>query len=277
MNSVPFPVEAPYRVKSDLVKLVPNLHGPVVFFDQNRAQYAAQKQVVITSADAVGKPVFQCMPHLSPTLVAQTVAEVSSVLGIDEAGEAFTSPDALALYLQDDWVVMGDGGGSSSNVCQMLHVCFPSGWRPEEKLGLSMRQIHQPVADGGKLLAASDALTTAMLAKGPFVRYVWTLAPEPNLRRHPDNAFRVPIGTTVSLDNIWFRCERQVTVPLPVSGRSLFLIRVFVAPLQEICATQERRQLLRESLASMSDATIAYKGISELRHAVLAGWATLAT
>jgi hypothetical protein len=65
----------------------------------------------------------------------------------------------------------------------------------------------------------------------------------------------------------WFRCERQVSVPLPGSpdwpgGLALFLIRLHVAPLDTVADTPIRRAVLREALASMSAATLAYKGLA---------------
>jgi Protein of unknown function (DUF3445) len=274
MNSVPFPVEAPYRVKSDLVKLLPDVHGPVLFYDQLAQEYFEQKRCLIDNGHASEKSIFQVANSMGCDHVASTVAEIVTELGCKVPA---LTPDALALALQDDWVVMDENG-----VCQMLHVCFPSGWRPEEKVGLSMRQIHQPVADGAKLLAASDVLSNAMKQKGPFVRYVWTLSPEASLDRHPDRCLKLVGGTEgsaasahseIKVDQIWFRCERQVTVPLRASGRSLFLIRIFVAPLLEVCATTERRSLMKSSLASMSDAVVGYKGIADLRRTVLQSFA----
>lgn len=69
-----------------------------------------------------------------------------------------------------------------------------------------------------------------------------------------------------------FRCERQVTLGLPALGASLFLIRVHVAPLLEVCTDPQRRARLVAALRSMSDDVVAYKNLQRLRERVLAAW-----
>ncbi len=189
---------------------------------------------------------------------------------------------ALALSLQEDLVLMGwpgpglTGDAASPDAGQGLvalaaSVVFPSGWDPGERIGRPLRSIHGPVADGERLRLASTALSRAMVDKGPFVRHIWTLAPDGALARWPGAAASAPaVGGT--LDDLWFRCERQVTLPLPRVGASLFLIRVFLAPLIAVAADAERRARLVASLASMSDAVIAYKGLGALRERVLQTW-----
>jgi hypothetical protein len=193
---------------------------------------------------------------------------------------------ALSLTLQEDLVLMGwpgpgpTGDAASPDAEQGLvalaaSVVSPSGWDPGERIGQPLQAIHGPVADGERLRLASTALSRAMVDKGPFVRYIWTLAPDGAMARWPGAAASPPAGGG-SLDDLWFRCERQVTLPLPRVGASLFLIRVFMAPLTEVAADAERRARLVASLASMSDAVIAYKGLGALRERVLRAWGGLA-
>ena len=178
--------------------------------------------------------------------------------------------------MQEDWVVMHNPGGSGGSVppggsqAEWLHVCFPSGWAPSDKVGRPLGEIHRPVADGDGLRAASECLTRDMHSKGPFVRHVWTLSASAALARDPDAA---PIAPPDTIDAVQFRCERQVTVPLDVPGRAIFLIRVYVAPLVQIAADASRRATLRAALSSMSDAVVRYKAIGPLRELVLREWA----
>lgn len=163
----------------------------------------------------------------------------------------------LTLSLQEDFAVMvPDAAGALR--ARVLSVCFPSGWRPAEKLDQSFRQLHEPVADAQDLMAAAPALSQAMCSKGPFVRYVWTIAGNADRGRLPGvDSF----AHAASVDDLWFRCERQVTVPL-AGQASLFLIRVFVSPLRQVVHSAERWVTLQKALASMSPAMIAYKGLS---------------
>ena len=65
---------------------------------------------------------------------------------------------------------------------------------------------------------------------------------------------------------------RQVTMPLPEWRSALFLIRVFVAPLASVAADDSRRARIVESLRSMSDDVVKYKGLAAAREAVLREW-----
>lgn len=181
---------------------------------------------------------------------------------------------AVSLGLQEDLALMGypEAGAPSASLDALgLSVVFPSGWDPAEKLGQGLGAIHGPVADGEALRRASANLARAMVEKGPFERHVWTLTADAALARWPGDPrpAAVPHADPATL---FFRCERQVTVPLPRAGASLFLIRVHVAPLGEVCADPQRRSRLVASLRSMSESVVAYKGIAAIREQVLATW-----
>ncbi len=168
---------------------------------------------------------------------------------------------ALGLALQEDlaWVE-ADAPGEAARAI-LLHVCWPSGWDPAAKVGLDFATLHAPVADADLLRASARPLSRALLSQGPFVRFVWTVAPDGAPSRHPADEPAVPDTAP------WFRCERQVSMPVPGAsdwpgGLALFLIRLHVAPLDTVAVTPIRRAALREALASMSAATLAYKGLA---------------
>ncbi|HEY5633090.1 MAG TPA: heme-dependent oxidative N-demethylase subunit alpha family protein [Burkholderiaceae bacterium] len=173
---------------------------------------------------------------------------------------------ALSLSLQEDLALMANT--AQGFVAEALSVAFASGWDPPRKIGRALFEIHAPVAQGESLRAASGQLARAMVHKGPFVRYVWTIADSGALDRPAAQRVRA-----ASPDSLWFRCERQVTVPLPAHDRSLFLIRVFVAPLQEAASDARRRALLVSALASMGHDVLRYKGLESVRDLLLGAWA----
>lgn len=176
--------------------------------------------------------------------------------------------NAIALALQDDWALMRmDARGAVR--AELLHVCFPSGWDPAAKAGLDFFAIHAPVADGDAIRGASRALGSTIVQRGPFERHVWTVSDSPSLSRHP--AETSPTSPR-SVEDLFFRCERQVTVPLPALGRALFLIRVHVAPLLVVANDAQRRTRLAEALRSMTPAVVTYKGLEAARALITSAW-----
>lgn len=209
--------------------------------------------------------------------------------------------DALALAVQEDLVVMAGGGSGDRDPgdrdpgdldpddldpgernpddgrSELLHVCFPSSWDPAARAGAGFVALHAPVPHSDTLRSAAGRVVRAMVSKGPFVRYVWSLAPDGALDRNPRR-----IGTQPPPDQpppdlhapdparLWFRVERQTVMPLPASGRALFTIRVYRAPLPSVLTTPERRRTLASALRSMDAALLAYKGVGGLREALLA-------
>jgi hypothetical protein len=287
----PFPVEVPYRMRADLVRL----DGPVApRLPDEAALLAAKRAALATRAARVRVP----DPERDPDDLARDVAAALPALASarpdrvrpgatpdaatlhDPDGRAWSFPllaaddpavaegpawrrlaDAAALSFAEDLVWIRDDGGAGR--ASLLQVAFPSHWPPERRAGASLLELHGPVADGGRLRAASVALTRAIVRKGPFRRHVWSLNPTPALDRHPDadGVAGAPAGQVATLADAWFRVEVQTTVPLPQAGLALFLIRVRVAPLREVLAAAPGRAArLAASIRSMSDAVRRYKG-----------------
>lgn len=262
----PFPVTPDYAVRADLQKLG---DAPLLVEDSEWPRWMRQKRERLAHAGAL-----QRAPGLDEARLAALAQRVATAIrsavpdgpvdaagGLPWAGLPAGLPPAdfllgLTLSLQEDLVLMArDRQGELT--AQWLSVCFPSGWRPADKLGQSMFRIHAPVADNARLQQAAPGLEQAMTGKGPFLRHVWTLAGSGTLHKDPDtDAF----AGVRSIDDLWFRCERQVTVPLD-GDASLFLIRVFVAPLRTVADSPARVALLRRALASMSPAVVGYKGL----------------
>lgn len=265
---VPFPVQAPYEVKSDLSKVSSDVFSKrLVVTDQQWPLYRAEKLRVL------GIPSLEAVQgvHNAPAECSTALNKFSEILRADgfalepcEANNVGSQLNHLALQLQDDVVIMRLEG--ERFYPELMHVCFPTGWNPADKFSQTLASIHEHVADGKRLVQASANLTAAMVNKGPFVRYVWTLAAGAStaaqLSQHPlEKMLATPSQT---IDQVYFRCERQTTIPLPEFNRSCFLIRVFVVPVEHAANTPERRKTLADALVSMSAATIQYKGLSHL-------------
>jgi hypothetical protein len=130
-------------------------------------------------------------------------------------------------------------------------VMLPTGWRPDEMIGKSFREIHSPIP--GMKLNQSESLVDAMIHSGPFERYVWGVRFSDRLNDHPDQA---AVRWNDKQPQVCIKLERQVTVGFPEHSALLFLIRQSTIPQHEI-----DKPALQKTLRSMSEDQLKYKGI----------------
>ena len=244
---IPFPVSSDHRVRPDLVRL----EGPVFLIDNQYSLYCQGKLESLTqpwcpaTADWADATTVQiALGQLLELLRTEHPLHIQNHLKHDPPQDL---GQTLALLVQDDLVLM------KGHQLEAAWVCFPSNWNPLEKVGRNFAEIHSPVPHSEKLQTAQHNVTKAMSQKGPYVRYVWALTLDPSLSQHPDR----PIYP--ASNQVYFRTERQVTLPLPELGRSWFLIRVYVAPVDQVVNTPERKQRLREAMETMPPKLRAYK------------------
>lgn len=273
-SAPPFPVHLDPQPRPDLTKLGA---APVLIEDGAWADWVAQKRTAFNQglAPLIAAGVSQSELAQWTGWVGQAFMQFAQQGPIDPSGafpwlgglrpkDSYEFFQALTLSLQEDFALMvpnADGVLSA----QVLSVCFPSGWNPLEKLGKSLLEIHGPVADNQALQRATPAMAQAMMSKGPFIRYVWTLAGNGQLARAPNDD---TLANIYRMDDLWFRCERQLTIPL-AGHASLFLIRVFVAPYLTVVNSSARQQQMLDALRAMSPAMIAYKNISRAVELIL--------
>lgn len=182
-----------------------------------------------------------------------------------------TVVEPLELAFEEDFAVL-DG---ASTIVPWMCVCNPSRWAPEEKIGLSFAQIHSPVPDSGALVSATRALVRLVTDGGQWERWVWTISPSDRYDQHPVRTPQTAWPTTADplrfAQGCWFRAERQVFFPVcPESQQAVFAIRVMRHPLPQIVQTPSDADRLYSALNSMTDATLAYKGLTTARPLLLA-------
>jgi hypothetical protein len=182
-------------------------------------------------------------------------------------GDAFADRyAAVSDAVQEDFVVqLRDERAEEGDRAIAVYVCFPSGWRPEAIPGWSFRRIHAPVPDFADDDAPARSLVTAMVERGPYVRFVWTLCADAELDHHPDEGPRTTFGPDSRQG--WLRVERQVTVPFPAESASLFLIRTYLYAFSALGVAQ--RGVLAQALRCMPEATSRYKGMEPGREHAL--------
>lgn len=199
----------------------------------------------------------------------------------------------LALAFAEDFAVV-DG---ASGTLPWLAVALPSMWAPEEKIGRSFADAHAPVADNRLIVGAAPQLVklvTSGTAPGtpvasppqgaasplgrpvgaePWERFVWTLTAHPRLHGHPQRVAPERWAPELADDQLaaqtWWRTERQTFIPVPGARQSVFTILVNVAPMTTALRQPARAARVHDALASMTDAVLAYRGLTSVRPALL--------
>lgn len=171
----------------------------------------------------------------------------------------------LSLAFAEDFAILD---GSSAHI-PWLAVCLPSHWAPEEKVGRPFAEVHAPVADNTLLVKAAESLARLVCGPDRWERFVWNVTDQPRLHAHPRRAGG-PRWQQTTVEQAWFRTERQTFIPLPQLRQALFTIQVEVQPLALALGTHERAAALHCAIASMSPAVLAYRGLAAVREPLLA-------
>lgn len=165
-----------------------------------------------------------------------------------------TMEEAILKY-QEDFVVFAPDMKDRLSM-QMASVCFPSGWDPVSKINKSFAEIHEPVADNEMLIKASNHIATMITQKGPFTRSVWTVTNSPHLvMTRADNQRS---WNKEGIENMWYRAERQVTVPL--NDFALFFVRTYIVPLSSLDTNK-----IKESVNTMTNEVLSYKDLHHVK------------
>lgn len=248
--TVPFPVETPFAMRPNMRPLVAG--EQILRIDKFFNSYIEAKKKYYD-------PAYGDNPDIN--LLRQAIKKLREL-----DPRCPTNPDAdgpvynLTMDLQEDWVLFAPNKQDKLSA-QILSVHLPSGWYPQEKAGMTFAEIHDPIADNTLIMKAADHIAATICNKGPYIRHVWAISNTENLSRRPD---LVPERIDNDLNQMWYRCERQTTIPIDGQA-SLFLIRVYVVPLREIFKDDIKKKAITDSINSMSDAIIDYKGYWHLR------------
>lgn len=179
------------------------------------------------------------------------IKKVSRHLGLPEKDNIVD----LALCFDEDLAILHNG------ILSAICFCFPSSWIPANRIGMTLQEIHKPVADNQHLVEYSDRLSKTISdpVLGSFRRQVWTLTTNPDLSAHPN----IEKPQAKSLEDLYFRLETQTTDPLGDGSTSLFFVKVEVLPLEQIWDQYGNRIIA--SINSMSDSILDYKNLRAIK------------
>ena len=231
-----FPVKVPYTVGPDIVKY----DGAAFNAHPDPANLFEKKKALETNGN-----------HICASINNDCLHHLNAYCGFD----LNTTLPTICVRLEEDIAILKDGHLHS------IGFCFPSGFFPAQKIGLSFFDMHLPVGDGETLRKSSEKVS-ALISKqdAMFRRYVWTLTSLPSLSQLP--SYNKPVPQTIN--DLYFRTETQTTVG--VGGDiCLFFVKVDMHPLQQVWDDPEKRSLIIDSVNSMSDAVLTYKNLEHIK------------
>ena len=170
-----------------------------------------------------------------------------------------------AKAIQEDLVILS-GDSTSGHPIIAGVVCFPNGWTINEKVGMSIDQVHNPVPEYAKVMSgAVNKLLTNLRPGRTFWRTNWAVRPTDLLDQSPRMKPLIKEAESrlnhknVS-ENCFFRVEYQTLTRLKESNGILFTILTEQVPIIELEKSQQLN--LFGALKSCPEKTIKYKGIS---------------
>jgi dimethylamine monooxygenase subunit A len=257
-------IAVPFRMQPGLQRLAPGARQ-LTPLAPGSALWQEKKRVLDAGASRIAVPGFDAGP-----VIAAILAQART--------EGIAASEPLELAFEEDFAVLEGPGTTLPWLC----VCVPSHWAPEQKLGLPFASVHAPVADNQALQAAGTQLVRLVTGGDRFERFVWTVTPSGRYDQHPGRHTRVPWPATTDPDafaqQCFLRAERQTFFPVPgMPGQAVFTIRVMLQPLAQAVRTADDAKRLHDSLASMSDAVLAYKNLTAARDPLLAWLAARST
>lgn len=168
----------------------------------------------------------------------------------NESKQSLNSFQALAENLAEDVVIQRVVDGKDWMAA--AHICLPSGWWPEEKIGKPLEDIHKPVPG---MRNNHFKLVEAMITSGPFLRYVWSVVFEDRFNFHP--SLPKKNFNPILNSKIYVKVEEQITIGFPEVNAALFVLRQNLIQPDDIDYSA-----LYHACANMDDAQRSYKGVT---------------
>jgi len=234
-------IKVPYTTSPDMKKY----DGPIIIRPALQSYLEAKE---------VERDLFECTHESELAIEKQLVKKTVESLGF---GEKYNTVISFGSSIQEDVAIFYQGK------LEAFYVAFPSGWKPEEKAGKTLRELHEPVGDGDMLRQMSDKITSLLSAKYSYHRYVWNVVSTGMLSMHPDYAYQSEDYEPESVDDLWFRLEHQTSLPVIENEAFAFFINVDVLPYANLL--EEDKAKIVESINSMSDAVVEYKHLKKIK------------
>ena len=241
------------RTPFDMKPVFTQCENPKFNANETDLEIQAQKKIEL---DNLGPDIWFETDVAKEEKLAEKTAAILGLFNQHDDYQLFTECNSikdLGLAIEDDVVVMHRGK------LEACFVAFPSSWNAGEKVGKTLNELHEPIADNEALLRASEGIMRAMSSGQSFHRYTWGISSLSGYSNHP--SYERPDFD--SLDDLTFRVEHERTATVIKNTTAVFLIHVDVYPLKEVLKTDFG--LIKESIDSMSDNVLEYKNLNKVK------------
>jgi hypothetical protein len=197
---------------------------------------------------------------------ANTLAFLNRRIALDGPESPLVTAGSL---IADDLVLLENRDGGWRVTAG--YVAFPSSWSLKEKAGKTISEIHGAVPEfepgtrnDGLIIRMFDRIEPGRIVE----RFNWSIYPEADLDWPPEKGGRLT-GKSFDPASNFIRVERQTLRKLPETGAMLFTIRIYHDPMAIVTARPELAAGLAERLEAMTDAQLAYKGMTAKREKLM--------
>lgn len=195
----------------------------------------------------------------------RTVTDVATGFQVDR--DSMHPIEAASRLVQDDLCILEHDGRTAEWRLSAASVCFPSRWRLADKLGATLREIHEPVPGfDAELSSPSTRFFDRLDVDRPAWRTNWTIIDSPVLHQpSPARPMASPVIASQLGRSMFLRVERQTLRRLAVCGAIVFTIRTYLTSLAQLVSDRpEAAGALAATLRTVPDDVAAYKGWSGL-------------
>jgi hypothetical protein len=204
--------------------------------------------------------------------VANTIVEHLRVRWPDHYGASVLDPslhplDAAARLVPEDLILMVEregelvfGGGS---------VCSPNRWDLRSKLGLTMADVHAPVAQlNDQLEAPIDHFFDRLTPERSFWRLGWGVIDSLALYA-PVDGTAAPRPVNPAPGQHVLRVERETLRRFPQTNCVLFTIRTYLTAIADLIKDPDVSSGLATAVAALPDDVLVYKNLESTGDAII--------
>lgn len=220
---------------------------------------AEKPRIMAAHADAVFAALDDAEPEcveVAEAVSAHVGAPLDPRLHPLDAAARLVPDDLVVMVERDDRLVFGAGS-----------VCFPNRWDLRSKLGLTMAQVHQPVAELNEQLGhAVDDVLERLSPDRSYWRLGWGIIDSPDGFEPPRPGAVGDLGRvdrSVDLTELlYLRVERETLRRFPRTQAVLFGIRTYIAPMDRVVADRSAAEAIAAVVGAMPADVRAYKDLA---------------